>query len=111
MLAETVKTAVRMLDNVIDITLYPTRENETANQRHRPIGLGVMGFQDALYRLDMDFESDKAVRFADESMEFISYHAIMASSELAHEKGAYSSYKGSKWERGIFPVDSLDIHE
>jgi ribonucleoside-diphosphate reductase alpha chain len=111
MLAETVKTAVRMLDNVIDITFYPTRENQTANQRHRPIGLGIMGFQDALYMLGLDFESDKAVRFGDESMEFIGYHAIMASTELAREKGTYSSYKGSKWQRGIFPVDTMDIHE
>jgi ribonucleoside-diphosphate reductase alpha chain len=110
-LAETVKTAVRMLDNVIDITFYPTKENETANQRHRPIGLGIMGFQDALYMLGLDFESDKAIAFADESMEFVSYHAIMASSELAREKGAYSTYKGSKWDRGIFPLDSLDLLE
>lgn len=111
LLADTVKTAIRMLDNVIDITFYPTKENETANQRHRPVGIGIMGFQDALYMLDMEFESDKAIAFADESMEFVSYHAIMGSAELAREKGTYSSYKGSKWDRGIFPIDTLDMLE
>lgn len=111
LLADTVKTAIRMLDNVIDITFYPTKENETANQRHRPVGIGIMGFQDALYMLDMEFESDKAIAFADESMEFVSYHAIMGSAELAREKGTYGSYKGSKWDRGIFPIDTLDMLE
>lgn len=111
LLADTVKTAIRMLDNVIDITFYPTKENETANQRHRPVGIGIMGFQDALYMLDMEFESDKAIAFADESMEFVSYHAIMGSAELAREKGTYGSYKGSKWDRGIFPIDTIDMLE
>lgn len=111
MLSETIKNAMRMLDNVIDITYYPTKETETANTRHRPVGLGIMGFQDALYKLNIPFESEEAVRFADESMELVSYHAIMASAELAREKGAYSSFKGSKWDRGIFPVDTIELVE
>src|SRR5690606_31786890 len=81
------------------------------NMRHRPVGLGLMGFQDALYEMDVEFESDAAVKFADESMEFISYHAIRSSALLAKEKGAYESFKGSKWDRGIFPVDTLDLLE
>lgn len=108
---ETVHVAIRMLDNVIDVNFYPTKEGKNANMRHRPIGLGVMGFQDALYKLNIAFESDDAVRFADESMEVISYNAIMASSLLAKERGAYESYSGSKWDRGIFPVNTLDVLE
>ncbi len=110
-LGRTVKTAMRMLDNVIDLCYYPVREAENSNRRHRPVGMGLMGFQDALYMLDINFDSDEAVKFADESMEFISYHAILASSELAKERGAYESFKGSKWDRGILPVDTLDILE
>lgn len=111
MLARTVKIAMRMLDNVIDINFYPTDEAKYANARHRPVGLGIMGFQDALYLMGMRFDSDACVTFADESMEIISYHAILASSELARERSPYETYKGSKWERGIFPQDTLDLLE
>ncbi len=110
-LAESVQVAIRMLDNTIDAGYYPTPETKTANQRHRPVGLGLMGFQDALFAMDIDFDSDAAVTFADENMELISYHAIKASSELAKEKGAYSSFKGSKWDRGMLPIDTLDLLE
>ncbi len=111
LVASTTRTAVRMLDNVIDVNFYPTVEAERSNMRHRPIGLGIMGFHDALYMMDINFDSDEAVTFADESMELISYHAILASSELARERGAYSSYKGSKWDRNIFPVDTIALLE
>lgn len=110
-LQNTVTTAVRMLDNVIDINFYPTVEAEFSNLKHRPIGLGVMGFQDALYKLDIAIDDQEALEFADESMEKISYHAIMASSSLAKERGAYSSYHGSKWDRGILPQDTIDLLE
>lgn len=109
LLASTVKTAIRMLDNVIDINFYPIPEAKNANARHRPIGLGVMGFQDALYTLGFSYASFEAVEFADESMELISYHALLSSSTLAKERGCYSSYKGSKWDRGILPIDSIAI--
>ncbi len=109
--ASTVTIAVRMLDNVIDINYYPTKEAKNANLRHRPIGLGIMGFQDALYQLNINFDSEDALNFADESMEIISYHAILASSMLAKERCSYQSYKGSKWDRGIFPQDSIDLVE
>ncbi len=108
---ETVTLAMRMLDNVVDLNFYPTKETKSSNMKHRPVGLGIMGFQDALYRLDIDFASEAAVEFADISMELISYYAISASSDLAAERGAYESFKGSKWERGIFPVDTLDLLE
>jgi ribonucleoside-diphosphate reductase alpha chain len=111
LLAKTVRTAVRMLDNVIDINFYPTAEAKTANLRHRPIGLGLMGFQDALYAQRISYASPQAVKFADESMEAISYYAILASTELAKEKGTYSSYKGSKWDRGLLPIDTLKLLE
>jgi ribonucleoside-diphosphate reductase alpha chain len=111
LVAKTTKTAVRMLDNVIDVNFYPTIEAKVSNFRHRPIGLGIMGFHDALYMMNVNFDSDRAVAFADESMELISYHAILASSELAKERGTYESYKGSKWSRNIFPVDTLAILE
>ncbi len=111
MLEETVQAAMLMLDNVIDINFYPTKEGETSNLRHRPVGLGIMGLQDTLYKLDMAFDSDQAVAFSDETMEFISYHSILSSSMLAKDKGAYSSYKGSKWDRGIFPIDTLKLME
>jgi len=110
-LKETVITAVRMLDNVIDINYYPTTEAKTANQRHRPVGLGIMGFQDALYSLDFSYASQEAVDFADESMEAVSYYALHASMELARERGPYSSYKGSKWDRGFMPLDTIDLLE
>ncbi len=111
LVAATTRTAIRMLDNVIDVNFYPTIEAENSNMKHRPIGLGLMGFHDALYMMDINFDSDEAVAFADESMELISYHAILSSSELAREKGTYSSYKGSKWDRGIFPVDTIALLE
>lgn len=107
-LASTVRTAIRMLDNVIDINLYPIPEARNANMRHRPVGMGVMGFQDALSTLGFSYASDEAVEFADESMELISYYAILGSSELAQERGKYESYQGSKWDRGLFPIDTLD---
>ncbi len=109
LLASTVRTAIRMLDNVIDINFYPIEEAKRANLRHRAIGLGMMGFQDALYELEISYASHEAVEFADESMEMISYYAILASSELAKERGTYSTYKGSKWERGILPIDSIRL--
>jgi len=110
-LKETVLTAVRMLDNVIDINYYPTSESKTANQRHRPVGLGIMGFQDALYSLNFSYASQEAVDFADESMEAVSYYALQASMELARERGVYSSYKGSKWDRGFLPIDTIELLE
>ncbi len=111
LIADTIKTAVRMLDNVIDINFYPTPEAKNANTRHRPVGLGIMGFQDALFIQRIPYGSDAAVEFADQSMELISYHAIAASSQLAAERGAYSSYPGSKWDRGMLPIDTLDLVE
>ncbi len=110
-LAHTVQTAIRMLDDVIDINFYPTKEAQLANMRHRPIGLGLMGLQDAFYLLSLNFESPEALYFTDEIMEFIAYHAIFASSQLAKERGAYSSYHGSKWSRNIFPQDTIDMLE
>lgn len=110
-LAQTIRSAVRMLDNVIDLNFYPTIEARNSNLRHRPIGLGLMGFQDALYKLKINFMSEEAIEFSDSSMEFISYHALKASHELAKERGAYPTYKGSKWDRGIFPLDSLALLE
>lgn len=111
LVAATTRTAIRMLDNVIDVNYYPTIEAKNSNLKHRPIGLGIMGFHDALYMMNINFDSDEAVTFADESMELISYHAILSSSELARERGAYSSYKGSKWDRNIFPVDTVALVE
>jgi len=107
----TVKMAIRMLDNVVDLNFYPTTEARTANLRHRPIGLGVMGLHDALYMLGLPFDTDAAVAVSDELQEFVSYHAILSSSELAAEKGAYETYPGSKWDRGLFPLDTLDLLE
>ncbi len=110
-LADTVHTAIRMLDNVIDINFYPTVEAQNANMRHRPVGLGIMGLQDALYKVDISFDAAQAIDFSDEVMEIVAYHAILGSSMLAKERGAYSSYKGSKWSRNIFPQDTLDLLE
>ena len=107
-LAKTVKTAVRMLDNVIDINYYAVPQAENSNMKHRPVGLGIMGFQDALYELGIPYGSDEAVEFADESMEVISYYAIDASAELARERGAYSSFDGSLWSQGVLPIDSIE---
>ncbi len=110
-LSKTIDIGIRMLDNVIDNNYYPTKEAETANFRHRAVGLGLMGYQDALYQLNIAFESEENVSFADTSMETISYYAILASSKLAKERGSYESYKGSKWDRNIFPVDTLTLLE
>ena len=109
LLAQTIRTAMRMLDNVIDINYYPAPEARTANLRHRPVGLGIMGFQDALYKLELAYASDAAVDFADRSMELISYNAILASTELARERGVYQSYRGSKWDRGLLPMDTAGL--
>jgi ribonucleoside-diphosphate reductase alpha chain len=111
LIKETITTGMRMLDNVIDNNFYPIPEAKKSNLRHRPVGLGVMGYQDALYQLGIDFDSAENLDFADQSMEMISYYAILSSSLLAKEKGTYSSYKGSKWERGIFPLDTIDLLE
>ena len=108
---QTVSTAIRMLDNVININYYSVDTAKNSNLKHRPIGLGLMGFQDALYLQDIPYCSDKAVEFADRSMELISYNAIHASTELAKERGAYESFEGSLWSQGILPKDSLDILE
>ena len=110
-LRETIRIAVRALDNVIDINFYPTDSAKTANTRHRPIGLGIMGLQNALYKKNIAFASQAAVEFNDEFMEAIAYYAYEASSDLAEEFGTYSSYKGSKWDRGIMPQDSIDLLE
>ncbi len=107
----TVKTAIRMLDNVIDLNFYPTKESKAANLKHRPIGLGVMGLQDALYTTNLPFDSPEAVAFSDGLQEFISYHAILESANLAREKGRYATYAGSKWDRGLFPHDTVDLLE
>jgi ribonucleoside-diphosphate reductase alpha chain len=108
-LEKTIKTAVRMLDNVIDINYYSVPQAKNSNLKHRPVGMGVMGFQDALYIQRIPYASDQAVKFADESMEVISYHAIQASTDLAEERGTYESYKGSLWDQGILPIDSLKM--
>ena len=108
-LKRTITTAIRMLDNVIDINYYSVPQARNSNLQHRPIGLGLMGFQDALYALKIDYTSKKAVEFADESMELISYYAIEASCELAKERGSYSSYDGSLWSKGILPIDSINL--
>jgi ribonucleoside-diphosphate reductase alpha chain len=110
-LSKTVSVAVRMLDNVIDINYYPVKETATSNVRHRPVGLGIMGFQDLLYQVGINFSQQEAIAYSDEVMELISYHAILTSSQLAQERGAYASYKGSKWDRNIFPQDTIDLLE
>ncbi len=107
-LKKTVSTAMRMLDNVIDINYYAVKKARDSNLRHRPVGLGLMGFQDALYQLRIAYGSEQAVAFADQSMEAICYHAYWASTELAAERGRYSSYKGSLWDQGVLPLDTLD---
>lgn len=106
---KTITTAIRMLDNVIDINYYAVPQAENSNFKHRPIGLGIMGFQDALYMKKIPYASELAVTFADESMEMVSYYAIKSSSDLAAERGAYSSYKGSLWSKGILPLDSVEL--
>ena len=108
-LRETIRTAVRALDNVIDINFYPTDPARNSNQRHRPIGMGVMGLQNALYEKGVPFNSQDAVEFNDEFMEAIAYYAYEASSDLAKEKGQYKTYEGSKWDRGLLPPDTIDL--
>ena len=108
---ETVTVAMRMLDNVIDINFYPTADAQRSNLRHRPVGMGILGFQDSLYLQGLDFDSEECVKFADYSMEVVSYYAILTSAELAKEKGAYETFRGSKWDRGILPIDTLDLLE
>ena len=108
-LKKTVSTAMRMLDNVIDINYYAVKKARDSNLRHRPVGLGVMGFQDALYQLRVPYASQDAVEFADRSMESLCYHAYWASTELAEERGRYPSYRGSLWDRGILPLDSVQL--
>jgi ribonucleoside-diphosphate reductase alpha chain len=110
-LKKTITTAMRMLDNVIDINYYAVKKARDSNLRHRPVGLGVMGFQDALYELRIPYSSEQAVEFADRSMEAVCYHAYWASTELAKERGKYSSYKGSLWDKGVLPLDTLDMLE
>ncbi|MBI2785288.1 MAG: ribonucleoside-diphosphate reductase subunit alpha, partial [Legionella longbeachae] len=108
-LKRTIKTAIRILDNVIDINYYSVPQARNSNLKHRPIGLGLMGFQDALYELKINYASQEAIEFADSSMELISYYAIEASCELAKERGSYSSYEGSLWSKGILPIDSINL--
>ena len=108
-LQKTISTAIRMLDNVIDINYYAVPQAENSNFKHRPIGLGIMGFQDILQIKKIPYSSDEAVELADDSMETVSYFAIEASSDLAKERGSYSSYEGSLWSQGIFPIDSISI--
>ncbi len=108
-LKKTVSTAMRMLDNVIDINYYAVKKARDSNLRHRPVGLGIMGFQDALYELRVPYASADAVEFADRSMEAVCYHAYWASTELSAERGRYSSYRGSLWDRGVLPIDSLEL--
>ncbi|VAW72989.1 Ribonucleotide reductase of class Ia (aerobic), alpha subunit [hydrothermal vent metagenome] len=105
-LQRTVSTAMRMLDNVIDYNYYSVPQARNSNRRHRPVGLGLMGFQDALYQLDIAYASEAAVEFADRSMEALSYFAIQASTDLAAERGRYDSFDGSLWSQGILPIDS-----
>ncbi len=107
-LERTINTAMRMLDNVIDYNYYSVPQARTSNLRHRPVGLGIMGFQDALYKLNISYSTQAAVDFADESMEVVSYYAIQASTRLAEERGAYSSYAGSLWSQGVLPIDSIE---
>jgi ribonucleoside-diphosphate reductase alpha chain len=108
-LGVTIKTAMRMLDNVIDINYYAVKKARDSNLKHRPVGLGIMGFQDCLHTMRVPYGSDAAIEFADKSMEMIAYHAYWASTELAEERGRYASYKGSLWDRGILPQDSVNL--
>jgi ribonucleoside-diphosphate reductase alpha chain len=107
-LQRTVSTAMRMLDNVIDINYYAVKKARDSNLRHRPVGLGIMGFQDCLYQLRIPYASAQAVQFADTSMEAVCYHAYWASTELAAQRGRYSSFRGSLWDQGILPLDTLE---
>ncbi|MCC6073316.1 ribonucleoside-diphosphate reductase subunit alpha [Massilia sp. GCM10020059] len=108
-LQKTVRTAMRMLDNVIDINYYAVEKARNANMRHRPVGMGIMGFQDCLHMMRVPYSSMAAVEFADKSMEAVCYYAYLASTELAEERGRYESYEGSLWDRGILPQDSVKL--
>ncbi|WP_281814481.1 ribonucleoside-diphosphate reductase subunit alpha [Limnohabitans sp. MORI2] len=108
-LKRTIAVAMRMLDNVIDINYYAVKKARDSNLRHRPVGMGIMAFQDSLYEMRVPYASQEAVEFADRSMEAVCYYAYWASSELAKERGQYASYKGSLWDKGILPIDSLDL--
>ena len=108
LLASTVKTAIRLLDNVIDLNFYPTKEAENANMQHRPIGLGMMATHDVLQLVDLQYDSDEAVKYVDELTEFFSYHAILSSSQLAQERGSYKTYSGSLWDKGELPIDTYN---
>ncbi len=108
-LQRTITTAMRMLDNVIDINYYAVDKARNSNLKHRPVGLGIMGFQDCLHELRVPYASEAAVEFADRSMEAVCYYAYLASTELAEERGRYASYRGSLWDRGILPQDTLDL--
>jgi ribonucleoside-diphosphate reductase alpha chain len=108
-LRNTIRTAMRMLDNVIDINYYAVKKAHDSNKRHRPVGLGIMGFQDCLHRLRIPYASQEAMEFADRSMEMVAYAAYWASTELAEERGRYSTFPGSLWDRGILPSDTLDL--
>ncbi|MEK7109367.1 MAG: ribonucleoside-diphosphate reductase subunit alpha, partial [Patescibacteria group bacterium] len=109
--ARVVPVAMRMLDNVIDVNFYPTEKTKRSNMRHRPVGLGLRGLMDSLFKMNINFDTDEAVRFSDESMEAVAYHAILSSSLLAKERGTYETYKGSKWDRGILPQDTIALLE
>lgn len=106
-LEKTINTAMRMLDNVIDYNFYSVPQARNSNLKHRPVGLGIMGFQDALYKLKLPYSSAEAIEFADRSMEMVSYHTIQASTDLAEERGRYSTFEGSLWSQGILPIDSM----
>ena len=108
-LKKTVTTAMRMLDNVIDINYYAVKKARDSNMKHRPVGLGLMGFQDCLYEMRVPYASQDAIEFADTSMEAICYYAYWASTDLAKERGRYASYRGSLWDKGILPLDTLDL--
>ena len=110
-LERTINVAMRMLDNVIDYNYYSVPQARRSNLKHRPVGMGIMGFQDALYKLRLPYASREAIEFADSSMEMVSYYAIKASTDLAEERGTYTSFKGSLWSKGILPIDSIDILE
>lgn len=111
LLQKVVRSSVRMIDNTVDINYYPTEDSKASNMKHRPIGLGIRGYHDALYGMNILFDTNEAVDFADESMELISYYTILSSSELAKEKGKYDSYEGSKWSKGILPQDTVALLE
>jgi ribonucleoside-diphosphate reductase alpha chain len=111
MLVETIGLAIQALDNTVENCFYPTPETKTSNMRHRPVGLGIMGLQDALFKINKTFDSAEGAEFIDRLMETISYHAIRSSALLAKERGAYSSFKGSKWDRGLFPIDTIALLE